>query len=143
MRYQARKKVQWSANNLLTSTSQTQVIKYENKRKKFWFSCILKSFLWSRIYSTLWQVHLNFSNEQLTVRQSEAVTEVSMKTCVFWDVTPCRMMYIWSQLPTFLSKILLPSTGLSQKPWLGQSDIEDRDRNLFWKGINSLFVCRP
>ena len=42
MRYQARKKVQWSANNLLTSTSQTQVIKYENKRKKFWFSCILK-----------------------------------------------------------------------------------------------------
>jgi hypothetical protein len=45
-------------------------------------------------YFKIRRVHLKFSNEQYRVAKSEAVTEVLMKTGVFWDVTPCRILFV-------------------------------------------------
>ena len=113
-------------------------------------SCILKIISLVKNYFKISRVHLKFSNEEFRVTKSEAVIEVLIKTGVFRDVTPCRIacvcvcvcvciyiyIYIYmTLLPTFLSNLLLPSWGLSQKPFFGLYDTENWGNILFWKAV--------
>lgn len=94
MSCQSRNKVQRSTNNRQTSTSQTEGVKFENKRKKRWCSCIFKIISLVKKYFKMSRVHLKFRDEQFRVTKSETVTEVLIKTGVFWNVAPCRIVYV-------------------------------------------------